>query len=49
MRVLVDDVEILSTVEFYYQANFTAFALINGGGTYEYGPIKILQAKKIVQ
>ena len=47
MRVLVDDKEILSTVELFYQDNFTAFGLINGGGTYEYGPIKILQAKKI--
>lgn len=46
MRVLVDEVEILSTVEFYYQDDFSGFALINRGGTYEYGPIKILQAKK---
>jgi hypothetical protein len=49
MKVLVDGQEILSTVEFYYQDNFSGFALINRGGTYEYGPIKILQAKKTVQ
>lgn len=49
MRVLVDEVEILSTVEFYYQDDFSGFALINRGGTYEYGPIKILQVKKTVK
>ena len=49
MRVVVDEVEILSTVEFYYQDDFSGFALINRGGTYEYGPIKILQAKKTVK
>ncbi len=49
MRVLVDGVEVLSTVEYYYQNDFSGFALINSGGTYEYGPIKILQAKKTVK
>jgi len=46
MRVLVDGVEVLSTVELYYRNDFTGVALVNAGGTYEWGPIKILQAEK---
>jgi hypothetical protein len=48
MRVLVDGVEVLSTIESYYRDNFTGFGIINRGGTYEYGPIKILEAKRTV-
>lgn len=49
MRVLVDGKEILSTVELFYRDDFKGFALVNRGGTYEWGPIKILQAEKATQ
>jgi hypothetical protein len=46
MRVLVDDKKILSTVEVFYRDDFAGLELVNHGGTYELGPIKILQAEK---
>ncbi len=49
MRVLVDGNEILSTVELYYRSEFSGVALVNGGGTYEWGSIKILQAEEATQ
>lgn len=45
MRVLVDGKEVLSTVEVFYRSDFSGLALINRGGTYEWGPIRALQAK----
>ncbi len=45
MRVLVDGREVLSTVEVFYRKDFAGIALINRGGTYEWGPIRVLQAK----
>ena len=44
MRVLVDDKEVLSTVEFYYRDDFSGLTLVNRGGDYEWGPIQVLQA-----
>ena len=44
MKVLVDEKEVLSTVEIFYQKNFTGIALVNRGGAYEWGPIEILEA-----
>jgi hypothetical protein len=44
MSVLVDGKEVLSTVELFYQDEFSGLALVNRGGTYEWGPIRVLQA-----
>jgi len=44
MRVLVDGKEALSTYENYYRSTFSGLALVNKGGTYEWGPITVLQA-----
>jgi hypothetical protein len=44
MRVLVDGREVLNTVELFYKEEFTGLALVNSGGTYEWGPIQALQA-----
>ena len=44
MKVLVDDEAVLSTVEVFYNDNFSGFSIVNNGGTYEWGPIAILQA-----
>jgi hypothetical protein len=46
MRILIDEKEILSTYEFYYQQNFTGLAFVNRGGTYEVGPITVYQAQE---
>lgn len=44
MRVLIDGSEVLNTVELYYREEFSGLALVNSGGTYEWGPIQVLQA-----
>ncbi|MFC1823938.1 hypothetical protein ACFL9T_14605 [Thermodesulfobacteriota bacterium] len=44
MIVLVDGKEVLSTIEVFYRTDFTGLALENHGGTYEWGPIRILEA-----
>jgi len=49
MRLLVDDKKILSTVEVFYRDDFAGLELVNDGGAYELGPIKILQAEKEAQ
>jgi hypothetical protein len=46
MRILVDGNEVLSTVELFYRTAFSGLALVNRGGTYEWGPIRVLQAPK---
>jgi hypothetical protein len=46
MRVLVDGKEVLSTVEVFYKNDFAGLALVNRGGTYEWGTIRILQASQ---
>lgn len=46
MRVLVDGKEVLSTVEVFYRKNFSGIALVNRGGTYEWGPIQIIEASR---
>jgi len=45
MRVLVDGKEILSTYEIFYRSNFGGLALVNRGGTYEWGPIVVYKAQ----
>jgi hypothetical protein len=45
MRVMVDGKEILSTYEIYYKDNFSGVALVNRGGTYEWGPLQVLKAQ----
>lgn len=45
MRVLVDEKEVLSTVELFYRDDFKGLVLINRNGTYEWGPIKILKTQ----
>ena len=44
MSVLVDEKEVLSTVEVFYKKDFSGISLINQGGIYEWGPIEILEA-----
>jgi hypothetical protein len=44
MRVLMDGIAVLNTVELYYKEEFSGLALANNGGTYEWGPIQVLQA-----
>lgn len=44
MRVVVDGKEVLSTYEIYYRSNFSGLALLNKGGTYEWGPISVFKA-----
>lgn len=46
MKVLVDGQEIISTVEVYYRDKFKGIELVNHGGTYEWGPIRVMQAEK---
>lgn len=43
MRVVVDGKEVLSTYEIYYRSNFSGLALVNKGGTYEWGPISVFK------
>lgn len=44
MKILVDGKEILSTMEVFYNKNFSGLSLMNRGGTYEWGPITVLEA-----
>ena len=46
MKVLVDGKEVLSTVEIYYNKAFSGISLVNRGGSYEWGPIKVLEATR---
>jgi hypothetical protein len=46
MRIVVDGKEVLSTYEFFYRGNFTGLALVNRGGTYEWGPVMVYQAQE---
>ena len=46
MRVVVDGKEVISTYEIFYRNNFAGLALVNKGGTYEWGPIFIFQAQE---
>ncbi len=46
MRVLVDGEEVLSTVEVFYKDAFAGLQLVNRGGIYEWGPIRIMEAPK---
>ena len=46
MRVLVDGEEVLSTVEVFYQTDFSGLSLVNRGGTYEWGPIHVQEASR---
>lgn len=47
MRIIVDGKEILSTFEIFYRNNFTGFALVNKGGTYEWGPVGVYKAQEV--
>lgn len=46
MKVLVDGKEVLSTVEIYYKEGFSGISLVNKGGIYAWGPIKVLEAAR---
>jgi hypothetical protein len=46
LRVAVDGKEVLSTYEGFYRSPFAGLALVNKGGTYEWGPILVLQAQE---
>jgi hypothetical protein len=46
MRVMVDGKDVLATYEIYYRDNFTGLALVNKGGTYEWGPILVFKAQE---
>ena len=43
MSVLIDGQKVLSTVELFYRDDFSGLSLVNRGGIYEWGPIRILQ------
>jgi hypothetical protein len=45
MRVRVDGKAVLSTVEVFYRNAFAGLALVNEGGTYEWGPIRVFGAE----
>jgi hypothetical protein len=47
MQVMVDGKEVLTTFEIYYRDNFTGLALVNKGGTYEWGPISAFKTQEI--
>ncbi len=47
MRIIVDGKEMLSTYEIFYRSNFTGLALVNKGGTYEWGPVGVYKAQEI--
>ncbi|MDY7034619.1 MAG: hypothetical protein SV375_00440 [Thermodesulfobacteriota bacterium] len=49
MRVTVDGVEVLSTVELYYRSDFVGLKLINRGGTYEWESVRVLQAPAAIK
>ncbi len=49
MRVIVDGVEVLSTVELFYRDDFSGLKLINRGGSYEWETIKVLQAPAVLK
>jgi len=44
LRVAVDGKEVLSTYDGFYKSPFAGLAFVNKGGTYEWGPILVLQA-----
>ena len=46
LRVAVDGKEVLSTYEGFYKTPFTGLALVNKGGSYEWGPILVYQAQE---
>lgn len=46
LRVAVDGKEVLSTYEGYYWSPFAGLALVNKGGTYEWGPILVVEAEE---
>lgn len=46
MKVFVDGKQVLSTVEIFYKENFSGFSIMNRGGTYEWGPIHIMEAQR---
>ncbi len=46
MKVLIDGQVVISTVELYYRDKFSGIELLNRGGTYEWGPIRVMQAEK---
>lgn len=45
MRVVVDGKEVLSTYEIFHRDSFGGLALVNRGGTYEWGPIVVYKAQ----
>jgi hypothetical protein len=46
LRVAVDGKEVVSSYEGFYKSPFAGLALVNKGGTYEWGPILVLQAQE---
>jgi hypothetical protein len=46
MAVLVDGKKVLTTVELYYRDDFGGIELVNRGGSYEWGPVRVMQAEK---
>lgn len=46
MWVLVDGKKVLSTVELFYRGPFAGLALVNRGGKYEWGPIRVFAARE---
>ena len=46
MTIRVDGKKVLSTVELYYRDSFGGIELVNRGGSYEWGPVRVMQAEK---
>jgi hypothetical protein len=46
MRIFVDGQRVLQTVELFYREGFTGLALINRGGAYSWGPIRVFQSPR---
>jgi hypothetical protein len=47
LRVAVDGKEVLFSYEGYYRDPFAGLALVNNGGSYEWGPILVLEAQEV--
>ncbi|MDM8535689.1 hypothetical protein QUF70_02920 [Desulfobacterales bacterium HSG17] len=45
MQVNIDGINVLSTFEVFWWDEFSGLAIVNNGGTYEWGGFKILKAK----
>jgi uncharacterized protein YkuJ len=45
MKVLIDNIEVLSTSDFSYREEFTGIMIINNGGSYSFDNIEVFAPK----